>query len=85
MDIRTPKIIFITYVFFKKIGPYKILRKFSTNSYELELPTGIGISPIFNVSDLYPYPTDDKESSTTNADSDEVNEKQWVKKMPVEH
>jgi hypothetical protein len=39
----------------KKIGPCKILRKFSSNSYELELPPDIGISPIFNVADLYPY------------------------------
>ena len=36
----------------KKIGPCKILRKFSTNAYELEFPEGIGISPIFNVIDL---------------------------------
>ena len=43
---------------FKKIGPYKILRKFSANAYELQLPYGIGISPIFNISDLYPYEKD---------------------------
>ena len=39
----------------KKIGPYRILKKFSTNSYELEMPIGVGISPIFNVADLYTY------------------------------
>jgi len=39
----------------KKIGPCRILRKFSSNTYEIELPKGIGISPIFNVADLYPY------------------------------
>ena len=39
----------------KKIGPCRILRKFSSNAYEIELPAGIGISPIFNVADLYPY------------------------------
>ena len=39
----------------KNIGPYRILRKFSANAYELEVPTGVGISPIFNVADLYPY------------------------------
>ena len=39
----------------KKIGPCKILRKFSANAYEIELPPGVGISPIFNVVDLYKY------------------------------
>ena len=39
----------------KKIGPCKILRKFSANAYEMELPSDLQISPIFNVSDLYPF------------------------------
>jgi hypothetical protein len=39
----------------KKIRPCRVLRKFETNAYEIELPDGIGISPIFNISDLYPY------------------------------
>ena len=39
----------------KRIGPRKILRKFSTNAYEIELPSVIQISPIFNVSDIYPF------------------------------
>jgi hypothetical protein len=39
----------------KKIEPCKVLNKFGANGYEIELPDGIGISPIFNVSDLYPY------------------------------
>ena len=39
----------------KKIGPCKIRRKFSANAYEIELPPGVGISPIFNVADLYKY------------------------------
>ena len=39
----------------KKIGPCRILRKFSVNAYELEIPIGVGISPIFNVAYLYPY------------------------------
>jgi hypothetical protein len=39
----------------KKIGPCKILRKFSSNAYEIELPPDIVISPIFNVADMYPY------------------------------
>jgi hypothetical protein len=32
-----------------------VLRKFSSNAYELEIPSNIGIYPIFNVSDLYPF------------------------------
>ena len=39
----------------KKIGPCKIKRKFSANAYEIELPEGIRISPIFNIADLYPF------------------------------
>ena len=39
----------------KKIGPFKLLHKYGTNAYELELPPDLGISPIFNVCDLYAY------------------------------
>jgi hypothetical protein len=44
----------------KNIGPCKILRKFVANAYEIELPDNVGISPIFNVVDLYPYNRDDR-------------------------
>ena len=33
----------------KKIGPCKILRKFSTNAYEIELHSNLQRYPIFNV------------------------------------
>ena len=39
----------------KKIGPCKVLKKFGENSYEIELLDGIGISLIFNASELYLY------------------------------
>ena len=39
----------------KKIGPCKALRKFYANAYEIKLPSDLQISPIFNVSDLYPF------------------------------
>jgi hypothetical protein len=37
----------------KKIGPCRILRKFTANAYEIELSNNVGISLIFNVTDLY--------------------------------
>jgi hypothetical protein len=43
----------------KKIGPCKILRKFDENACEIKLPEDVGISPIFNVYNLYPYKEDD--------------------------
>ena len=39
----------------KNIGPCKFLRKFYANAYEIELPSDLQSSPIFNVSDLYPF------------------------------
>jgi hypothetical protein len=39
----------------KKNGPCKVLKKFGVNAYEIELPDGIRISSIFNISYLYPY------------------------------
>jgi hypothetical protein len=40
------------------------LRKFDENAYEIELPDDVGISPIFNILDLYPYRKDDTKGST---------------------
>lgn len=44
-----------TKLIMKKIVPLKVLHKYGTNAYELELPPNLGISPIFNVCDLYAY------------------------------
>jgi hypothetical protein len=61
----------------KKIGPCKIIRKFEANAYEIEFPDGVGISPIFNVVDLYPYRAYETERS------EDRKEFQWVKQIPV--
>lgn len=65
----------------KKNGPCRILRKFSANAYELENTTRIGISPIFNVADLYTYVADDTGQMTE--DKDTVEDLQWLKQMPI--
>jgi hypothetical protein len=61
----------------KKIGPCRIIRKFGANAYEIELLDGIRISPIFNISDLYPY-----RAREVGADSEQT-EVQWAKQMLV--
>ena len=62
----------------EEIGPCKVLKKMGQNSYEIELPEGIGISSIFNASNLYPYKADE-----ARAESDDQPEIQWQKQMPV--
>jgi hypothetical protein len=61
----------------KKIIPCKILRKFDANTYEIELADDVGILPIFNVSDLYPYRRDEIEGLV---DQETI---QWEKQMPI--
>jgi hypothetical protein len=53
------------------------LKKFGENAYELELPDGIGISPIFNISDLYPYRDGEADTGTKEPVV------QWQRQMPV--
>jgi hypothetical protein len=61
----------------KNIGPCKVLKKFGENAYEIELLDGIGISSIFNISDLYPYRVEE-----VGEDSEQT-EVQWTKQIPV--
>jgi hypothetical protein len=57
----------------KNIGPCRVIRKFGANTYEIELPDGVGISPIFNVVDLYPYRAEEAGAE------EEQKEVQWKK------
>jgi hypothetical protein len=61
----------------KNIGPCKVIRKFGANTYEIELLDGVGISPIFNVVDLYPYKVEGA------GVKDEQKEVKWTKQMPI--
>ena len=65
---------------FKKIGPCRVLRKFSANAYEIELPPNVGISPIFNVSNLYKY---EGETADDTERYQETQESNWVKQLPT--
>jgi len=41
----------------QRIGPYRVLRRFGSNAYELDIPCDFGINPVFNVEDLTLYRT----------------------------
>ena len=43
---------------YNKIGPCNILKKINDNSYKVNLPVDIDISPVFNVSYLYIFQGD---------------------------
>jgi hypothetical protein len=61
----------------KNIGLCKVIRKFGANAYKIELPNGIGISPIFNIADLYPSRAEEAGAE------EEQKEVQWTKHMSV--
>ena len=42
----------------KANGPFKMLKRFGKNAYQIELPNGYGVSPTLNVADLSPYYSD---------------------------
>lgn len=59
------------------------MRKLSANTYELQLPPGIGISPIFNVADLFPYTANLEEDSSAQPKRDtQGKSSSWMRQMP---
>ena len=51
------------------------------NDYELDIPTGVGISPTFNVEDIYPYVA--WAIGTFTGGEDPTEDLQWVAQMLV--
>jgi hypothetical protein len=66
---------------FKKIGPCNILRKNYFNAYEIKLPRDIGISPIFDVADLYSF-RGTKDVQTDEPVSNEYHTIGWKEQLP---
>lgn len=66
----------------KKIAPCKVLMKFFSNNYEIEPPSNIAISPIFNVSDSYPF-KEEVDSSTDAPNSENIQTIDWEKQLPT--
>ncbi|XP_059070337.1 uncharacterized protein LOC131860013 [Cryptomeria japonica] len=64
----------------KKTGPCWIVHKFGPNAYEIELLQGLDISPIFNVSDLFPYKGDNVPGSDVGLTTE--GDEGWVKNLP---
>lgn len=69
---------------YKKIGPSKVIWKFLANAYEIQLPPRIGISPIFNVANLFPYTTNPEEEYRTTWPtwSTQDGGETWIRQMP---
>lgn len=68
---------------YNKIGPCKILCKFSAIADELQLPPWIVISPIFNVADLFPYTASPEDNSSTRPKQDtQEGSNSWMRQMP---
>ena len=65
----------------KKVGPCKVLRNFSANAYEIELPSDLHISPIFKIWYLYPfnYAAIQTDGMTSNGDGSAID---WKGEIP---
>jgi hypothetical protein len=61
LDLRKSKLMF------HGDGPFKILEKINDNAYKLELPPEFGVSPTFNISNLWPYLGEDEVPSRTTS------------------
>ena len=65
----------------KNIGPCKVLRNFYANAYAIELPSNLQISPIFNVSYLYPFRDEGIQTYGMTLDGDD-SDIDWQGQLP---
>ena len=74
-----------TKLMMKKAGPFKIL-KCGNNAYKIDLPLDIGLSPIFNISNLYAYkpPTYGFDVGTSYSNSLDVSQLPKITKPQIE-
>ena len=66
----------------KRMGPFRIKKKVSANAYELDLPSDMGIGPVFNVADLTSYHGPLTPSSISSSSANPV-EPTLVPSLPV--
>ncbi|XP_059076800.1 uncharacterized protein LOC131876047 [Cryptomeria japonica] len=69
-----------TKLMMKKIGICKVVHKYGNNAYDIELPLGVAISPIFNVADL--YPSKEFDFASQGEEGAESADMEWVKDLP---
>ena len=75
-----------TKLMMKKVGPFKILKKCGKNSYKIHLPLDIGLSPIFNIYDIYAYKplTNDFDARTGHSNHVDVSHLPKITKPQIE-
>lgn len=64
----------------KNIGPLKVVHKYGNNTYEVELPPNLGISPIFNVCYFFQYKGN--QSVVNEEESIATEDVYWIQDLP---
>ena len=75
-----------TKLLMKKAGPFKVLKKCGNNAYKIDLLVDIGLSPIFNISNLYAYkpPTNVCDAGIGHKDNADVSQLPQATKPQIE-
>src|SRR5690606_34027559 len=71
---------------YKRLGPFKIIRRISNNAFELKLPSTMKIHPVFHVSLLEPYHANSLRQNEPPPPPIEVdNELEWEVETILDH